>query len=465
MPSAAEPSRPQFQWTIARKVGGLSAVLIFFTLLLLIYSIVTLYRMQGEIGEISRLDLPLTELTNQMEIAHLERQIAMDMLLRLARGELPANPQHTPLQETHKRLQRYSATLNERLSVAATIAQAGYATPSKVSFMAIHQALQEMDSVARKQAERFAAMADDIEAGRPLNVELLAKVEDQETALDHTLERLIDRVESFTERDVTLLSAHESDFLWVNAILGASAVVLGGILTGLVIISIRSNIFRITRHVSDVTQAIVENRPIPAAPLSVNSSDEIGHLAERLSHLVDNLSSNFQKRDELSRHLKKVATTDALTGAFNRVKWDEDQKLAMERARRGHDALSVIMLDIDHFKSVNDTYGHDVGDAVLVETVKRTQQAIRQIDSFYRTGGEEFIILAPSTDLDQARILADKIRLTMADTPFETVGAVTISLGCAQFDRDGDDDVEKLLKRADQALYRAKEGGRNQVCA
>ncbi|MBT7179391.1 MAG: GGDEF domain-containing protein, partial [Nitrospina sp.] len=111
----------------------------------------------------------------------------------------------------------------------------------------------------------------------------------------------------------------------------------------------------------------------------------------------------------------------------------------------------------------NDTFGHDVGDLVLIEVVQKTKGNIRQTDSLYRTGGEEFIILTPNTDQEQAGILANKVRQAIEKHDFETVGRVTVSLGCAQFDKKNEDSTEQMLKRADQALYRAKEGGRNQV--
>jgi diguanylate cyclase (GGDEF)-like protein len=119
------------------------------------------------------------------------------------------------------------------------------------------------------------------------------------------------------------------------------------------------------------------------------------------------------------------------------------------------------MTDIDHFKSVNDTYGHQVGDEVLIgfSTLFKTQ--IRVTDSVGRIGGEEFLIICAQTDLEATCEVAEKLRSLISQTPFKTAGAQTASFGVAAY-REGDT-IKRIIKRADDALYRAKERGRNQV--
>ena len=120
------------------------------------------------------------------------------------------------------------------------------------------------------------------------------------------------------------------------------------------------------------------------------------------------------------------------------------------------------MLDVDHFKSVNDTHGHDVGDAVLVKVAEKLQDACRTVDYVGRYGGEEFVLIMVETQKDEAVLGADRLRETIANEPIIDGHPITASFGVATYPEDGDT-VEQLIKTADTALYRAKEAGRNRV--
>jgi two-component system cell cycle response regulator len=159
--------------------------------------------------------------------------------------------------------------------------------------------------------------------------------------------------------------------------------------------------------------------------------------------------------------LEHQATTDSLTGIYNREKFDDSLNLEIDRAKRYGSSLSLIMFDIDYFKQVNDTYGHQVGDLVLVNLAQLVAKHIREHDIFARWGGEEFMILAPGISLDSAQQMASKLRALVEETVFPVVGRLTISLGVTPF-RD-DDTPRSFTKRVDDALYRAKRGGRNRV--
>ncbi|MDY0327686.1 MAG: diguanylate cyclase [Arcobacteraceae bacterium] len=161
------------------------------------------------------------------------------------------------------------------------------------------------------------------------------------------------------------------------------------------------------------------------------------------------------------KQLEILSSTDMLTGIFNRRKIEELLNIEISRAKRHKRALSVIILDIDHFKHTNDTFGHHAGDIVLQKTVQVINQALRQSDMFGRYGGEEFLIICPETNKDEAVIVAEKVRHAIEEFTFEIVGKKTISLGIAEF--KDDDTLEVLVKNADVALYSSKENGRNQV--
>lgn len=163
----------------------------------------------------------------------------------------------------------------------------------------------------------------------------------------------------------------------------------------------------------------------------------------------------------MHQKIERMATMDQLTGIYNRHKFKELFALEKERSKRFAQPLSLILIDIDHFKLVNDTYGHDIGDEVLEFLVKIVQDAIRKIDIFARWGGEEFLILSPGTDLENIQILAEKLRLVVAEADFPEVFHITISQGVSVLGEK--DDFSDFFKRADRGLYYAKENGRNQV--
>ena len=160
---------------------------------------------------------------------------------------------------------------------------------------------------------------------------------------------------------------------------------------------------------------------------------------------------------------EQMAVTDKLTGLFNRHKFYEVAEQEVDRAKRHGRPFSVIIFDVDHFKQINDTYGHDVGDYILAAISKLVQKHIRKYDYLFRWGGEEFLILSPETDHKGAFKLAEKIRKLIENYPFEKVGKVTVSVGISQFYPETDMNVDETIKRADNALYQSKREGRNRT--
>jgi len=182
----------------------------------------------------------------------------------------------------------------------------------------------------------------------------------------------------------------------------------------------------------------------------------------RRKHNLDQLRSSFEASLEM-------AVTDQLTGLYNRRYLASHLSAMFDRAYWTGRALSVLILDIDHFKGINDRFGHDVGDKVIQVFADRIGSAIRGIDLACRYGGEEFLIAMPDTDINFARIVAERLRQDIASEKIplnngRDIVDVTVSIGIASSE-DGpeDDTAQKLIKRADEALYKAKESGRNQV--
>ncbi len=162
-----------------------------------------------------------------------------------------------------------------------------------------------------------------------------------------------------------------------------------------------------------------------------------------------------------------MAVTDSLTGLYNRLYFTSHLTTQLERAGEQKKPLAVAMIDIDHFKDVNDIHGHAVGDEVLCELANRLAQVIRARDLLARLGGEEFVVLMSDTDASEAEAVSSRMRRAIADGPFvpaivEGGLEITVSIGVGEV-RGYDDTVEGILNRADVALYEAKRGGRNQV--
>lgn len=168
-----------------------------------------------------------------------------------------------------------------------------------------------------------------------------------------------------------------------------------------------------------------------------------------------------RKLRRLNRELERLSVTDRLTGLYNRLFLDETLVREIRRAERYGNSFSVILLDVDHFKQVNDTHGHPVGDQVLVTLADLLRKTTRETDVVGRWGGEEFLIVCPQTEHDGAITLAESLRAEVERAAFPVIGKLTISLGVGDYLPD--DHPNDLVARVDAALYRAKANGRNRV--
>ncbi|MEQ4539903.1 MAG: diguanylate cyclase [Billgrantia sp.] len=179
----------------------------------------------------------------------------------------------------------------------------------------------------------------------------------------------------------------------------------------------------------------------------------------RIRHFIA-VFHNIAERKRLEEELEQQATRDHLTGTQNRRAFDVAMRKAVRQAERSDNTFSLLLFDIDHFKSINDQHGHDTGDIILKRLATLVGQTLRSTDLLARWGGEEFAILLQDTTAQGASIFAERLRQQVAETRLHGL-AVTISLGIAEYRRG--DDPEAILTRADSALYRAKRSGRNRV--
>lgn len=179
------------------------------------------------------------------------------------------------------------------------------------------------------------------------------------------------------------------------------------------------------------------------------------------NHLEQLVKERTNELLEKNKQLEKLSITDRLTGLYNRLKLDQVIDEEFSRSKHGSSSFSIILLDIDKFKSINDTYGHSVGDQVLIEFANLLIIGTREIDIVGRWGGEEFLIICRDTDQDSANALAESLRHRVANHSFPVIMSRTSSFGVAVFTKG--DTIASVINRADNALYRAKENGRNRV--
>jgi len=200
-----------------------------------------------------------------------------------------------------------------------------------------------------------------------------------------------------------------------------------------------------------------------STPSFVQGITFLAALAVMLITSVGFLLMHKERAEEVARRL---SVTDPLTGTFNRRTFLELGAREIARTRRAKGALSLLMLDLDHFKKVNDQYGHQAGDVALKSVVEALQGCLRREDLVVRYGGEEFCVLLPDVELDNAAILAERVRAAVELNGFSYGGKqipLTMSVGVAMLIRDSAEDIERLVNRADEALYSAKASGRNRV--
>lgn len=192
-------------------------------------------------------------------------------------------------------------------------------------------------------------------------------------------------------------------------------------------------------------------------------------MTQKLLQANDEMKAQVRLRtlelQQANAELERQATTDPLTQLLNRRGFEARAALALALAVRNARPLSVLSIDIDFFKRINDTYGHDVGDMVLQALARTLAERARDSDVLARFGGEEFVLLLPDTDAQGAKHMAELLRQSIADLHLAPVGHITVSIGVSSLYLDqARDSLNEMIKRSDAALYAAKNSGRNKVC-
>jgi len=236
-----------------------------------------------------------------------------------------------------------------------------------------------------------------------------------------------------------------------------------------------NNIFKSGKHDLEFYQTlwntILSAKAYRETFINKKKNGELFYEDQTITPILDNDNSKIKyfvstskdvtERVHMVEDLQRLATTDTLTGIYNRYKINQVIEEEIARTKRYKEPFALLMFDIDHFKEINDTYGHDVGDIVLQELSYIISSCIRESDTFGRWGGEEFMLIAPKISLNDAIKLAEKLRNSIENHTFKEIQTLTVSIGVALFDEKSD--KESKLKEVDDALYRSKESGRNKV--
>jgi len=267
----------------------------------------------------------------------------------------------------------------------------------------------------------------------------------------------IDRLKDVEVRSLELTTAKGDNFLRVlrqRLLLYTLGILLfGGLTLALVAYTVRG-ILRAMGHLLAEIGLISEQHDF-SRRIPMRTRDEIGIITQAFNELLEIADRLLQEKDH-------QAGTDQLTDLLNRRRFTEFMDREMARRQRHPEPLSLIMFDIDHFKRVNDVYGHEAGDLVLREMAQLVSGAVRRTDIVARWGGEEFVILLPGTTGEAAAGFAEKLRAAIESHDFPQIGRATASFGVASLD-EKETDGETLINHADQAMYAAKQGGRNRV--
>lgn len=443
---------------MTRKISSLSFILLSFLFAVIFYSAYQSQRIYKEMHEVAEIDVPLSEVMSDIEMLQLKQHLLIEGIRQQGESFFRNESSKT---KSVLGFDEYSAQLATQLDKSLEILRAGLGFGSVRIKLVDHKALIEQIALLHQHRESFDRLVDGfLEQGQMGFSATWPMVEQQDRALDDQADELLRKIDQLTINVSATVEKQERQFVIMNAILGVSAFAIGTYLTFYIIITFRKRIWSLRGQIEYLHRSItIEHDNVSTQQ---KGADELDELESDLTALIGQFSKEMSNRHKVETQLIELATRDKLTGAFNRHKWDELIKDELALANRGHH-FSLILLDVDHFKKINDSYGHDVGDNVLKILVKTLRSRLRETDVLFRMGGEEFAVLVRDTNLQEAALIAEQLRKKIEVLNESGIPSFTISLGATNY-QDLDDQA-RITKRADVLLYQAKGAGRNCVVA
>jgi hypothetical protein len=284
-----------FRWTITRKIGGLALFLMSLSLIIIVYSIISLKKIQQEINEIASLDLPLIEISNNLEIHQLEQHIILYKLLQLIedKNQEIFSQKQVPVKNN---LLKKQVQLNINLAEGIQISQQGLKNSSEETFKTINQKLlifQEENQSLNNQLSKF---VKDIELNQFPSETTINQILKHEESLEAQGLTLIETIQNLTETKLELTQKHQQNFFIVIILLGIVAIILNGLMTLIVITGIKMNFFRLSQQISEATQAIDTKEDMDLDKILINSSDELSDLIEKLRQITNRIASDQEQQ-------------------------------------------------------------------------------------------------------------------------------------------------------------------------
>ncbi|MGO2356407.1 MAG: GGDEF domain-containing protein [Marinomonas foliarum] len=447
-----------FTWlnaSMTRKISGLSFVLLAFLFIVILYTAYKSQKIYKDIQEVSKIDIPLLEVIADIEILQLKQHLWMEGI-RL-QGDVFFEDENLR-KKGMQGFDQFNQRLATQLERAISILHSALALDSVRINVADHQVLLKKIKDLHSHRVSFEhAFVQFINKDQHSDIDW-NNVEKQDNALDDEANELLMSIDQLAIQVASSVEKQERDFLVMSATLGFVAFVIGIYLTLHTILSFRRKVDVLRGQIDSLHRSMPHDAD--ANTPRYKGTDELDELEKDLRILIGRFSQERESRDEVESKLIELATRDKLTGAFNRHKWDEQIKYELVLAQSGHH-FSLILLDVDYFKKINDSYGHDVGDNVLRVLVKTLHRRLRQTDALFRVGGEEFAILLKDTNLEEAEFLADQLRKSIESLNDPDIPSFTISLGVTEYQHL--DDQSRMIKRTDILLYEAKGAGRNRI--
>jgi len=439
--------------SIKEKIGSLSVILLTFLFCVILYSIYKLHDLKNDMKEVAYLDIPLSQIISQMEFIELEQHLQFEEY-QLQKTKKTKNL------KPHQQLIFQKKKLKKLLDKSIAILETSLNNATVVLDKKTHQQVLTKLMHYRVESDYYEQHLDLIYNQNNASKIDIAKIEHFSHSLEKKEKSLRVILNKLSSNDANSTERHEESFFIISSILGICALILGSYLTIYIVRIIANRIQNIQSQITSFNASLDNNTEEKYTHQHQQTKDELETLEFDVQTLMSRLTKEFSTREEIKKQLIQLATQDKLTGLLNRHKWDEQINAHIKLAQRGY-PFGLILLDIDNFKAINDTYGHPVGDNLLRTLAKTLLHNVRDIDLIFRLGGEEFTIICPMKDSEYTAKIAENIRVTIENLNEHDIPNFTVSIGVANY--QDNDNALTIFKRVDIALYQAKTQGRNQV--